>query len=78
MLEIAFTAVSPRRTRKRNSKQSIILDREQYKTPKKGSGWWASTIGGAVILIGAIGLFCEIQDALNTVLEVPSRPISVT
>ncbi len=42
----------------------------------QGSGWWASAIGGVVILVGAIGLFCEIQDALNTVLEVPCRPIS--
>ena len=43
---------------------------------QQGSGVLASVIGGSVILVGAIGLFCEIQDALNTVLEVPPTPNS--
>ncbi len=40
---------------------------------RQGSGVMASLVGGIVILVGAIGLFGELQDALNTVFEVQPK-----
>lgn len=39
-----------------------------------GSGVLATWIAGSTVLIGAIGYFCELQDTLNAVLNVHSRP----
>ncbi|MEK6259962.1 MAG: YihY/virulence factor BrkB family protein [Planctomycetota bacterium] len=41
---------------------------------KQGSGILASVIGGVILLFGAIGLFGELQDALNTIWEVQPKP----
>src|SRR5947209_867512 len=35
-----------------------------------GTGWLASLIGVAVLFIGAIGLFSELQSALNAIWDV--------
>ena len=51
------------------SLQSLVSAANQ-----QGVGLLASIIGGFVILVGSIGLFCEVQDALNTVLEIPPKP----
>jgi membrane protein len=39
-----------------------------------GAGVLASLIGGLVLLFGAVGLFGELQDALNTIWEVEPKP----
>ncbi len=41
---------------------------------KPGSGVWATIIGVATLLLGASGVFGELQDALNTVWDVKPRP----
>ncbi len=41
---------------------------------RQGSGVIASVVGGTIILVGAVGFFLELQDALNTVLEVQLKP----
>ncbi len=37
------------------------------------TGLWAALIGFVVLLIGASGVFAELQDSLNTIWEVPPR-----
>ena len=37
------------------------------------TGLWAALIGLVVLLIGASGVFAELQDSLNTIWEVPPR-----
>ena len=39
-----------------------------------GAGVLASLVGGLVLLFGAVGLFGELQDALNTIWEVQPKP----
>ncbi len=41
---------------------------------KQGSGILASLVGAVVLLLGAVGLFGELQDALNTIWEVQPKP----
>ena len=41
---------------------------------KQGSGILASLVGAVVLLFGAVGLFGELQDALNTIWEVQPKP----
>lgn len=41
---------------------------------KQGSGILASLVGAVVLLVGAIGLFGELQDALNTIWKVQLKP----
>src|SRR5690349_20293044 len=40
---------------------------------KQDAGMWATIIGSGVLLIGASGVFGELQDSLNTIWEVPPR-----
>lgn len=40
---------------------------------KQGSGILASLVGAVVLLLGAIGLFGELQDALNTIWQVQPK-----
>ncbi len=40
---------------------------------RKGTGFWSTIIGIAMILAGAIGLFGELQGALNTIWNVKPR-----
>jgi len=47
-------------------------------TQKTGGSWLATVIGFVVLLVGATGLFVQLQDALNTIWKVapkPGRPI---
>ena len=39
-----------------------------------GAGVLASLLGGLVLLFGAVGLFTELQDALNTIWKVEPKP----
>jgi membrane protein len=39
---------------------------------RRRSGLVATFLAGVTILIGAVGFFCELQDAPNTVLKVPA------
>ncbi len=39
-----------------------------------GEGMIASLVGGGVLLLGAIGLFGQLQDALNTIWKVEPKP----
>ena len=39
-----------------------------------GAGVFASVVGGLVLLFGAVGLFVELQDALNTIWKVEPKP----
>lgn len=39
-----------------------------------GAGIVASIVGGVVLLFGAVGLFGQLQDALNTIWEVEPKP----
>ena len=39
------------------------------------SGALAGLVAGITVLIGAVGFFCELQDALNGILDIPPRPI---
>ncbi len=39
-----------------------------------GAGIVASLVGGVVLLLGAVGLFGQLQDALNTIWEVEPKP----
>ncbi|QEL20087.1 YihY/virulence factor BrkB family protein [Limnoglobus roseus] len=41
---------------------------------KPGAGVWATVIGIGTLVIGASGVFGELQDALNTVWDVKPRP----
>ena len=41
---------------------------------RPGAGVVASLVGGLVLLFGAVGLFVELQDALNTIWEVEPKP----
>ncbi len=41
---------------------------------KPASGILATVIGFVMLVMGALGLFSELQDALNTVWKVPSKP----
>lgn len=41
---------------------------------QQGSGLLASLIAGITVFVGAIGYFCELQDTLNAVLQVQSKP----
>lgn len=41
---------------------------------KHEAGVWATIIGFVVLLIGASGVFAELQDSLNAIWEVPPRP----
>ena len=41
---------------------------------RPGAGVLASLVGGLVLLFGAVGLFGELQDALNTIWEVAPKP----
>lgn len=41
---------------------------------KQGSGVLASLVGAVVLLLGAVGLFGELQDALNTIWKVQPKP----
>lgn len=38
-----------------------------------GSGIWAAIVGFVVLLLGASGVFSELQDSLNTIWEVPPQ-----
>jgi membrane protein len=47
-------------------------------TQQTGGSWLATVIGFVVLLVGATGLFVQLQDALNTIWKVapkPGRPI---
>jgi membrane protein len=47
-------------------------------TQMTGGGWWATVIAFVILLLGATGLFGQLQDALNTIWKVapkPGRPI---
>ncbi len=39
-----------------------------------GAGTLASIVGGLILLFGAVGLFVELQDALNTIWKVEPKP----
>jgi membrane protein len=39
-----------------------------------GSGWLATLIGVGVLLVAALGLFSQLQSALNTIWDVRARP----
>jgi len=41
---------------------------------KSGAGTWATVVAVITILVGATGVFVELQDALNTIWEVRRRP----
>ena len=41
---------------------------------RHGAGIVASVVGGVVLLFGAVGLFGQLQDALNTIWEVEPKP----
>ena len=38
------------------------------------SGWWATGVGITILLVGATGLFAELQDQLNTIWKVQVPP----
>jgi membrane protein len=38
------------------------------------SGWWATVVGITILLVGATGVFAELQDQLNTIWKVQVRP----
>lgn len=40
---------------------------------KQQTGLWATIIGVVVLLVGASGVFAELQDSLNTIWGVPAR-----
>ncbi len=40
---------------------------------KQEAGFWAAILGFVVLLIGASGVFAELQDSLNTIWEIPPR-----
>lgn len=40
------------------------------------SGWWASLLGVATLLLGATGVFVELRRALNAIARVPPAPSS--
>lgn len=42
----------------------------------KDTGLWAAIAGFVVLLIGASGVFAELQDSLNRIWEAPERPWS--
>jgi membrane protein len=43
-------------------------------TQQTGGSWLATIIGFVVLLLGATGLFVQLQDALNTIWKVAPRP----
>ena len=49
--------------------QQMILNANQ-----PASGWWATAVGIAILVVGATGLFAELQDQLNAIwkVQVPS------
>lgn len=40
---------------------------------KQNAGLWATLIGFGAVLVGASGVFAELQDSLNTIWEAPPR-----
>ncbi|WP_395748935.1 YihY/virulence factor BrkB family protein [Prosthecobacter sp.] len=40
---------------------------------KQAAGLWATIIGFVILLVGASGVFAELQESLNTIWEVPPR-----
>ncbi len=36
-------------------------------THQSGAGWWATTVGVIVLLIGAVGVFTQLQTSLNSI-----------
>jgi membrane protein len=49
--------------------QTMIMNANQPAT-----GWWATVVGIAVLLVGATGLFAELQDQLNAIWKVQVPP----
>ena len=44
------------------------------KAPVSAASPWETVIGFAVLLVGASGMFGELQDSLNQIWDVPPRP----
>ena len=40
---------------------------------KQNAGLWATILGSVLLLVGAAGVFGELQDSMNTIWEVPPR-----
>ncbi len=55
-----------------NALQSMLAAAWEH----KASGWWASLIGIGTLLIGATGVFCELNNALNVVLRTAPQRVS--
>lgn len=51
-----------------------VADIVQSTVDKQGQGWFSSIIGWIVLVVAAGGLFGALQEALNTVWEVPADP----
>lgn len=50
-----------------------VADMVQATVEKESAGWFSSLLGYAMMMLAAGGLFGSLQDALNTIWEVPSR-----
>jgi membrane protein len=43
-------------------------------THQSGTGWWATTVGVIVLLVGAVGVFSQLQTSLNSIWAVAPKP----
>jgi membrane protein len=44
------------------------------RTDRPGGGWLATLVGLSLLMLGASGVFAQLQDALNTIWEVRPKP----
>jgi membrane protein len=58
----------------RQSAQAIEVMISNASWPSSGSGYTAAVVGFILVIFGAMGLFLQIQDSMNTVWEVKPTP----